>query len=98
VERSPWAKGQLLLALCLLGKDELLPKLLNCLQSRNYRVRCAIANRIDLVVKLSNHQLVIDALSAAVERETTVAAGEALDHALSYVRKMDLSAWRCNEG
>ena len=88
VERSPWTRAQLLLEAYILGKEELLPQLLKCLKSRNYRVRCSVSNHVRWIVNPSNHQKVMDAFTAALNRETTVAAGEALGRAVKHLQQM----------
>jgi HEAT repeat protein len=88
-ESSPWAKTQILIALCALGREDLLAVLLRRLKSRNYRLRCLVANSVDYFVTPSNRTRVRLALLKASVREPTVAAREALERALA---KLEVSS------
>lgn len=86
-ERSSWAKAQLLMHTCTLGRTELFPQILKRLKSRRRGVRAYIANNIDLIVNDENRPSVIVALSEALSRETNPGVLEYLEDALERLQE-----------
>lgn len=87
VERSPQAKVGLLHGLYRLGKREYFPAFLKLLESKNYRVRCAVANTLPMMdLDKSAIPEARSALRRALSRETTLAAREAIRYGLRELR------------
>lgn len=86
-EKSPRAKVGLLHGLYRLGEREYFPAFLKLLESKNYRVRCAVANTLPRM-DLDNSAIpqARSALRHALSRETTLAAREAIRYGLREVR------------
>jgi hypothetical protein len=88
VERSSWTLTQVLVALVALGVSKYLPRLLARLRSRNYRIRCVVANNVPVFVTRDNASAVRVAVLAALEKEDTMAAAEALKDALGLLSNL----------
>lgn len=70
-----------------LNKKDFLQKLINLLESANYRIRCASANSLS-TLNLSSSEIsqVINALKQALDKEKTVAARSSIESTLTYLQ------------
>lgn len=87
VERSPRALAAVAMALFQLGLKDALPDLLRRLSSRDYHVRCSIANMLADARPRRRRATILAALKRSLEVEPTVAARSSLERAVA-----DLSA------
>jgi HEAT repeat protein len=86
-ERSARARVGYYVALHELGEgSEAVLGLLNLLQGKDYRVRCAAANNLVLLVDRSNAALITDALRTAARAESTLAGRSSLRSSIRAIR------------
>jgi HEAT repeat protein len=87
-ERSPRARVGLLHGLFRLGDKQQLWALVALLESKSYRVRCAVANTLaDLPLTLAEKRDVVRHLNQRLKSETTVAARSSFESALKQLKK-----------
>lgn len=87
-ERSATVKIGILQALFELGETSVLPSIFELLKSKDYRVRCAVANTLSgSVVNSSNSKMVLATLCKALRDESTVAARSTFDASIRTIRK-----------
>jgi HEAT repeat protein len=86
-ERSDTAKLGIYTGLWSLGERSALPKILQMLSSRNYRVRCAAAETLSTLADKGNQQTIVDALRSSLTDEPTLAARTALRRSLESIRR-----------
>ncbi|MCL5773091.1 MAG: HEAT repeat domain-containing protein [Firmicutes bacterium] len=85
IEHSSHAKVGLLDGLYRLGQKERLLGLIHLLKSRNYRVRCAVANTFASLINKRNQSLIKESLLNALKNEATVAARSSMEGALKNI-------------
>lgn len=86
-ERSPRARLAIAGALYEIGDSGYLRNILKALKSRRYTTRCAAANFLGVEVRTADISFVVQHLLDAQRRETTVAAGEAIQRAIDRLQR-----------
>jgi HEAT repeat protein len=81
-ETHPFAALNMSYALYRLGEREQLPRLIDYLSHRSYRIRCAAAHTLAEIVSGDNRQAIREALEKALVKERTQAASSAIRSAL----------------
>lgn len=85
-ERSSTAKTGYYEALYRLGRREYLEKMLELVNHRDYRIRCAVANSVaDLALSSAGRRAVLPVFRKALRTETTAAARSSLRSAIRAV-------------
>lgn len=86
-ERSTYARIGLFFGLHHLGKHDVLENIIRLLKSRQYRVRCAVANNLCWIVDDWNKDLILNSLKSALKVEQTVAAKSSLINGIESINE-----------
>ena len=73
------------IALYSLGEENYLKDILKLLKNKSYRIRCATANELKIIVNTRNYKTIIENLNSALERENTIAAKSSILDTLSVI-------------
>jgi HEAT repeat protein len=87
-ENDERAKVGLYYAAYLLGQHDYLENLISLLQNENYIIRCAAANTLaELSFSKPDAILVLQSLSKALKKETTIAAKSSIKTSIKAIKK-----------
>lgn len=84
-DKSIYVRVGVLFGLYSLGREEKLTEILRLFKSRQYRVRCSVANNLVGIVDKNNREIILEVLRNASSVEETVAARSSIEAAIKEI-------------
>lgn len=91
-QKVVWVKINFYKVLYMLGEESYLDKLLNELQNKLYRNRCAVVNVLSEIVSERNLGIIKTALIGRLEKEKTIAVRSSIEKAIQSIDELNIAA------